>query len=141
MGRGAPEPTRGLRPGPGALSPVTQLPVNLFKDVGPAMPLKEDRLVRERGGRGVHRAAAEPSPPAPRGSFLLQALRGAALGGGRRRPRSARPCWAVCGGVSSASQPHAPRLQNEATRAAPRVRGRCALGTRQHADAPAGGLL
>lgn len=115
MGRGAPEPTRGLRPGPGALSPVTRLPVNLSKDVGPAMPLKEDRLVRERGGRGVHRADG-PARPGPAG-------------------------LCVCGGVSSASQPHTPRLQNEATRAAPRVRGRCALGTRQHADAPAGGLL
>lgn len=66
MGWGAPEPTRGLRPGPGALSPVTRLPVNLSKDVGPAMPLKEDRLVRERGGRGVHRADG-PARPGPAG--------------------------------------------------------------------------
>lgn len=98
MGRGAPEPTRGLRPGPGALSPVTQLPVNLSKDVGPAMPLKEDRLVRERGGRGVHRAAAEPTPPAPRGSFLLQGLRGAALGVGGDGPARPGPAGLCVGG-------------------------------------------
>lgn len=136
MGRGAPEPTRGLRPGPGALSPVTRLPVNLSKDVGPAMPLKEDRLVRERGGRGVHRAAAEPTPPAPRGSFLLQALRGAALGGGGADgpapPGPAGLCVEGCPPPLSLT----PRVCRT------RRRGpRCALGTRQHADAPAGGLL
>lgn len=56
--------------------------------------------MRERGGRGrgVHRAAAEPSPPAPRGSFLLQALRGAALGGGGDGPARPGPAGLCVGG-------------------------------------------